>query len=328
MSVGGTAVYHDLQSLSALRARAGRNPGEAVEEVAVQFESIFTQMMLKSMRDATIEGGLFESSQMEHYQSMFDQQISLDLSSQGALGLADILVDQLGSQEVGAEQTGSRLEAAPPPSSDPRKFPQLVNLYSSMSVGSAGINHAGDVGANADSYNKPPNWSPSSPEEFMRDIWAYAVDAAKQLGVDPSVLVAQSALETGWGKRVIPTGEGQSSFNLFGVKAGSNWHGESTAVQTLEFRDSLPVKEKASFRVYTSIENSFSDYVDFLKGNPRYQQALDRVGDSREFLMELQDAGYATDPQYADKIMGIVSRGSYSAIVEELKNSQKLPLSS
>ena len=147
------------------------------------------------------------------------------------------------------------------------------------------------------------------------------------MGIDPAVLVAQSALETGWGKKVIQADQG-SSFNLFGIKADGRWDGKAATVSTVEFRDGLAVLEKASFRAYDSLSGSFNDYVDFLKSNPRYQQALDKVSDNKEFLAELQDAGYATDPKYAEKILGILGRNNYSSVINELKNSQDLPLSS
>lgn len=163
-------------------------------------------------------------------------------------------------------------------------------------------------------------WNPTSPEEFVRGVWDHAVDAAKELGLDPLVLVAQSALETGWGKKVIQSASGGSSLNLFGVKADDSWSSETASVNTLEFQDGVASMEKASFRVYDSIASSFEDYVSFLKSNPRYQHALENVADTKEFLTGLQDAGYATDPGYAEKIMGILGTSTFGSIINELKN--------
>ena len=140
------------------------------------------------------------------------------------------------------------------------------------------------------------------------------------------MLVAQSALETGWGRKVVQAVDGRSSFNLFGIKAGGGWNGESAAVNTLEYRDGIAALERASFRVYDSLRDSFDDYVDFLTSNPRYQQALEKVADARDFLRELQDAGYATDPDYADKIINIMDRGEYAAVFAELKSFEPLSL--
>ncbi len=150
-------------------------------------------------------------------------------------------------------------------------------------------------------------------------MWDHAVAAGGKLGVDPAVLVAQSALETGWGKRVVQTGEGGSSYNLFGIKADSGWNGAAAAARSLEFRDGVAELQKSSFRVYDSLANSFDDYVNFLQSNPRYQQALAKVADNKQFLTELQEAGYATDPRYADKIMGIVRKIDVGSATGELK---------
>jgi flagellar protein FlgJ len=318
--VASASVYHDLAGLGALRSQASSTPSEAIEEVAGQFESLFVQMMLKSMRDASIEGGLFDSNQMEMYQSMFDQQISLDLSRGNALGLADVLVNELGGSSAPREQPNLLALASSAyrqANSQVEKIAAQAQSSPPAKVQSAAVLTEGEQ--QADVPAQAQRWSPASPEAFIRDVWDHAVDAAKQLGLDPLVLVAQSALETGWGKRVIQAVDGGSSFNLFGIKAGLAWEGQSAAVNSLEYRDGTAALEKSSFRVYDSIAKSFEDYVAFLKSNPRYQQALDKVGDAGEFLTELQDAGYATDPSYATKIMGIVGKTSFDAVVNELK---------
>jgi flagellar protein FlgJ len=319
MSVESTAAYYDFQGLSTLRAKAIQAPTEALDEVAAQFESLFVQMMLKSMREATIQGGLIDSDQMEVYQSMFDQQISLDLSNQGVLGLADILVEQLEGPRSPDAELGNADEMTPLASllTDARRH---LSVFPSAETPAVVVSDADSASAEAERVQT--DWQPASPEEFIRGVWDYAVDAAKQLGVDPAVLVAQSALETGWGKRVIQSLDGSSSFNLFGVKSGGGWSGESATVNTVEFRDGVAAMENASFRVYNSLAGSFNDYVDFLKSNPRYQYALEKVADSREFVNGLQDAGYATDPGYAEKIMDIIGTTAYESVVDKLKNFQ------
>lgn len=319
--MASASVYHDLAGLGALRSQASKVPSEAIDEVANQFESLFVQMMLKSMRDASIEGGLFDSNQMEMYQSMFDQQISLDLSKGNGLGLAEVLVEELGGNRAPKEQPNLLTLAS---SSYRQANQQTQSLSAPVQAASAVTAPDSSKLANPDPQSvvedEAGHWKPESPEAFIRDVWDSAVDAAKQLGLDPLVLVAQSALETGWGKRVIQSVEGGNSFNLFGIKAGQAWEGPSAAVNSLEYRDGTAALEKSSFRVYDSISKSFDDYVNFLKSNPRYQQALDKVGDTGEFLSELQGAGYATDPNYAQKIMGIVGKASFGAVVNELKN--------
>lgn len=320
MTVAGAANYHDFQGLAQLRAQANSTPDEAIEDVAAQFESLFVQMMLKSMRDATIDGGLFNSRQMEVYQGMFDKQLSLGLSGQGGLGLAEILVEELGGSRSALEPRGDT-----PTTISPAYLRANVE-YPTASTIAAAYGAAGAAGADEPHSQAPRTgadgvgWNPESPEEYTRGVWDHAVEAAGKLGLDPLVLVAQSALETGWGKKVVQAVDGRSSFNLFGIKADSGWNGESATVNTLEFREGVAALEKASFRVYESISSSFDDYVSFLENNPRYQQALEKIADSKAFLHELQNAGYATDPRYAEKIMGIVGKLSYGAVIEELKN--------
>ncbi|PHQ58088.1 MAG: flagellar assembly peptidoglycan hydrolase FlgJ [Porticoccus sp.] len=320
MAEAMTSTFMDIQGLASLRSHARGAPGAAIAEVAGQFESLFVQMMLKSMRDATVDGGLFDSSQLDTYQQMFDQQISLELSQQGGIGLAEILVAQLGGgaqaepviDEVGSVQPLVSLER--PPLRVQQDVPGLIPPAAErQSV------------VRAVSATRPDGLA-TSPEDFIQAVWDDAVVAAGELGLDPAVLVAQSALETGWGKKVIQAADGSSSFNLFGIKVGNGWRGDSSIVNTMEFRDGLAALEKAAFRVYDSLSSAFKDYVSFLKNNPRYQGALEKVSDSKAFLTELQQAGYATDPKYAEKILGILERGSYSNLVNQLKNSGKASL--
>ena len=326
--------YTDFQALSALRSEAQNSPTEALDDVASQFESLFVQMMLKSMRDATIEGGLFDSNQLELYQQMFDQQVSLDISQKGGVGLADSLVEQLGglNSKNGEQATDNQDKSVAPlvalNSNVGEIKRQVLGLYTASNDSiSRDTKTTPLVDLDTNTSQEKANWLPASPEEFIRNIWNHAVDAAKELGLDPAVLVAQSALETGWGKKVIQADQG-SSFNLFGIKADGRWDGKAATVNTIEYRDGLAVMEKASFRAYDSLAGAFNDYVDFLKSNPRYQQALGKVANNEEFLVELQGAGYATDPLYAEKILGILDRSNYSSVINELKNSQELPLSS
>lgn len=319
MSVAASSAYYDFQSLAALRAEATKAPNQAIKEVASQFESLFMQMMVKSMREATIKGGLFESNQMELYQSMLDQQVSMQLSAQGGLGLADILVEQLDSPAGADDSAGAENDTSA------SSVTSLASYIARARAGVAAHSSAQPDGTSASTaapvaaVEPRADWSPASVEEFVEGIWGHAVDAAQELGLDPQVLVAQSALETGWGKRMIKAVDGKNGFNLFGIKAGSGWDGDKATVDTLEFRDGVAAREQANFRVYDSIANSFSDYVDFLKSNPRYQQALEKVADAREFVQGLQDAGYATDPNYAQKIMNIIHAPTLGSALEQLK---------
>jgi len=315
MSVSASAAYYDFHELSSLRAQAVQAPAQAAGQVAAQFESLFMQMMVKSMRDATIEGGLFDSNQMDLYQSMLDQQVSLHLSNQGALGLADVLAEQWDTSQSGTPAE----EATANPYTLSNYFERAVPAHTvaSSPAPTAGAN--APATASAAPRDEGDSWLPASAREFVSDVWDQAVSAASQLGLDPLVLVAQSALETGWGKRVIQSLDGGSSFNLFGIKAGKGWQGDSVTVSTLEYREGLAAKEQASFRVYDSIADSFSDYVDLLTSSPRYQQALENVEDAGQFLRGLQEAGYATDPSYADKIMDVMASPTLGAALAGLK---------
>lgn len=327
MSLATAPVYNDFHGLSALRAKANSTPQEAVGEVATHFESLFMQMMLKSMRDATIEGGLFDSNQMEMYQQMFDQQVSLDLSAQGGLGLSGTLMTQLGGDQALVENPEDPQPLVSFRDTNAVIRRQVTHLFAAANNDSAAVSKAPAKVEPGLSDARETNWQPSSPEEFIRGVWPHAVDAAGALGVDPLVLVAQSALETGWGKKVIQSPDGRSSHNLFGIKAGNDWEGDSNTVKTLEYRGGVAVMETAAFRAYDSLAGSFSDYANFLQSNPRYQQALEKADDSQGFLVELQQAGYATDPRYSEKIMGIVGKDTYASVINELKNKQNLPLS-
>ena len=146
------------------------------------------------------------------------------------------------------------------------------------------------------------------------------------MNVDPQVLVAQAALETGWGRGISRHPDGRSSNNLFGIKAGSDWQKETVSVPTLEFRDGVAVRERASFRSYDSIAASFQDYVQFLKNNPRYKEALVHAGDPQRFSNALQEAGYATDPQYAAKIHNVLNSYTLSSAMSDLKVSATNPI--
>ena len=272
-------IYTDFQGLADLRRSVRQDSNEALHEVAAQFEAIFIKMMLKSMRDASLADGLFDSNQSEMYLDMFDNQIALDLSSKGVFGISEMLIKQLGNTTA-KEETQTSVS---PVNSDP------VGMEKSE---------------NRSLTDKPF----SSANDFVIKLMPEAQRAAARLGVEPELLVAQAALETGWGTRIIQTPSGESSHNLFGIKASENWQGEKVRVSTLEYRDGVMQKEKADFRSYSSFRESFDDYVEFVSGNKRYSSAINHNGSSENYIEALQEAGYATDPAYASKIMDIMQR--------------------
>ncbi len=293
-------VYTDFQGLAKLRASARENTEESLREVAGQFEAIFIQMMLKSMRDASLGEGLMDSDHVETYQSMFDQQISIDLSKSNSLGLADMMVQQL-----------RRNGDIPPVEDAPSGLAAVTAMQQNLPtehirrVETVVLPDTVRSEALAEKIRRD-DWSPDSPEAFIKDLWPHAQRAADVLGTRPEVLISQAALETGWGKHMVRGTDDSNSFNLFGIKADAGWKGDRTVTETVEFRDGLMRKERATFRAYDSLGDSMQDYVKFLQANPRYQQALEKAADAPAFTRELAAAGYATDPDYSGKINRIM----------------------
>lgn len=269
----------DFSALAALRNDAKAQDPSALKEAAKQFESLFTQMLLKSMRDANRsfgEDSLFGSSQVDMYQDMFDDQIAMQLSKGKGMGLADMLVQQL---------TQSGMVKSP-------DAPSTTEAQASAPTQT--------ISSSAD--HQPLS---KSKADFVRMMWPHAQRAGSALGVDPSALVAQAALETGWGRAVPSQAGGLSSFNLFGIKAGTGWNGATAHVPTLEFEQGVPVRKVERFRAYSSPADSFNDYARLIGGNPRYENARGVGGDVATFAAALQDGGYATDPNYAQKVVAV-----------------------
>ncbi len=268
------SFYADPANLAALKREASAQSPEALRETARQFESLFTTMMLKSMREASQGDSLFGSDQQDFYQDMFDQQLSVQLSKGKGLGLADMLVRQL-MQGAGVDPAA----AATPAVSDAAGTPPQAT-----------------------------NWPPRTQDEFVQAILPAATAAGRELGVDPATVIAHAALETGWGKSVPMGADGRPSFNLFGIKAGGSWNGESTSAATNEFHGGRMQKVVAEFRSYESPEESLGDYVKLLRSSPRYAGALGTGNDAAAFARALQQGGYATDPDYATKLTAVAAR--------------------
>lgn len=292
----------DPQAMTRLRADLKSPTPETAREVARQFESLFVAQMLKSMRAATPGDALLGGAGESQYRQLMDTQLAQEVSRGRGLGLAPIIERQLlagmGLSEPEVQAPDGPLESdAPVPDAQgaavtgDRGQGPLLQEAASLAAPTVEVGDKGEAFA--------------SPREFVRSVWKAAQSAAETLGVPVKALVAQAALETGWGRHVIRDGEGRSSFNFFGIKSHRDWRGDSVKVPTLEYRDGVAAKELASFRAYDSLEQSFRDYADFLRSNPRYEKAL-RAGDADEFVQGLQEAGYATDPAYAEKIRKIM----------------------
>ena len=315
-------TYTDFSGFGEMRAQARVDPQSSLKQVAKQFEGIFIQMMLKSMRDASMGDDIFDSDQSKLYRDMFDKQLALDMASNKGIGIADSLVRQLGknmpkkdtpeSFSIERNRHNESLENG-------KMLPLPAGKMNSVIQGSvAGLSkfELSEIKPISDRTQF------KSPEEFSQYILPYAEKAAIEIGVSPLVLVSQAALETGWGKAVTRHQDGSSSYNLFNIKADNRWDGKQIVKSTLEYDNGVAKYEKASFRAYDSYADSFDDYVDFLRTNNRYDDALRHDGDDQVFIKDLHKAGYATDPNYANKILDILNRDSiqeYSKADEELR---------
>ena len=347
--IENSRTWHDLNSLAQLRSQGDSKA--AITEAAKQFESVFFSMMMKSMRDAAnavIDKPLFESPSLELFQDMYDKQLTLSVGTGTAegsqLGLADVLVEQLtrGREFKSTEdrQTKtSQSEFAPANFMRPTSVDELIeskistkqsqsnqvnnnNSDNSAQSEQSQTNTAIEIGAvsGPDSLTKTDpieakGMDFSTPVAFVNSLLPIAKQVADKLRMDPKLLIAQAALETGWGKFVMRTIDGVSSNNLFGIKADNAWQGDSTQVNTLEYEDGQLQQVKASFRSYANHEESFKDYVEFIQSNQRYNKALDVTTDAKNYLNELQNAGYATDPNYAEKIYQIYRSNSLNDAV-------------
>ena len=356
--VGDINNHLDLTGLQELKAQANKDPEskEALKQAAAHFESIFIGMMLKSMRKANAafeQDNPMNTNTTKFFRDMYDQQLATNMATEGSMGLADIIVKQL-SNDTENYQVASTLRnnadltrqpyyndskvkladalTAPTTASQPDSVLGSFNqaIDNAFSVIGAEKPTKTDL-AHSQSKEQPGTSSESnsaktlvnfdSPKEFVNSLWQYAKKAAGQIGVNPAVILAQSALETGWGQHIIKDKNGESSFNLFNVKAHRDWDGEKAAQSTLEFEKGVAVRKTEPFRVYNNFSEAFDDFVKFLKSNSRYEEALDNAAEPEQFLQQLQKAGYATDPNYADKIIGILNSSTFKDVVGKVVQS-------
>ncbi|MEY3807294.1 MAG: flagellar assembly peptidoglycan hydrolase FlgJ [Pseudomonadota bacterium] len=313
-------VYTDFNGLAKLKNQARKDSPEALKEVAKQFESIFLNNVLKSMRAAKLADGAMDNDQSKFYNDMYDQQLAVHLSGSPGVGLADLIAKQLSRHK--AENTKPDVE-------------DYLNKLASVARGAEPVRQVstgfadGQVMVTPYVHDRRPlapmttvkesDRQPiQSVEEFIRRLYPLAVQAGHELGVEPKVILAQAALESGWGRSTIKNSNGDNSFNLFNIKADKAWQGKQAQVATLEFDQGIPKKINAGFRSYNSFQESFKDYVAFIKNNPRYGDALKKAGNAEQYMAELQRAGYATDPKYADKVMSIYQGNTIAGFEPEL----------
>ena len=313
-----TAAITDFSQFASLRVAADNNDPEVLREVAGQFEALFIQTMLKNMREASLGDPLLgDSNQHEMYESMLDQQLSLEMSSGRGLGLADMLVRQLGGEDAAARvapTTGHRLPESSPVAGSG------FSLTESIPAKTYRLPKSSPVG----SMVPLPTWHDA--KSFAIDVWPHAERAAARLDVAPEAIVAQAALETGWGAHVPQRGDGSSSYNLFGIKAGRGWSGESVSKPTLEFVGGAARPEVAEFRAYDDVSANFDDYSDMLTANPRYESVGGHGDDIAGFAKALQTAGYATDPAYAEKLKAVADSETMQDAIAGLKSSGPQPI--
>jgi flagellar protein FlgJ len=297
----------DVQSAQDLRSQFAKNPQEGLKAAAQQFETMFLQMVMKSMRDTVPDDGMLNSEQSKFYTSLLDQQMAQNLSSNGkGVGFAKLIEQQLGRTVVGnaseANAQGAANAAAgdlPLAASDGRHL-QYKTVLGNLPTSAAYPR------ANATAAPTAATDMPANSKEFVNRVWPYAVEASRSTGVPPQFLVAHSALESGWGRSEIRRADGSPSFNLFGIKAGKSWNGATADTTTTEYVNGQPQQSVERFRAYGSYEEAFRDYANLLRNNARFGAVIGSQ-DGTEFAKRLQQAGYATDPMYADKLSRIIN---------------------
>jgi len=259
----------DMQSLEQLRAQAKHSPDQALKAAAQQFESVFLNMMLKSMREATPQDGMFDSEQTRMFTGMLDQQLAQNMASRG-VGLADIMVRQLSGPAAGGQV-------------------QRVGAQTSINA-------------------VPSAYGENTQQDFLDRMLPFAAQASQASGVPVQLMLGQAALESGWGNREIRMADGSNSFNLFGIKAGSGWNGRVAEVMTTEYKEGVAYKQVEKFRAYSSYAEAFRDYAGLISGNPRYAEVLQQGGSVAGMAQAMQKAGYASDPKYAEKLQSVMGR--------------------
>jgi flagellar protein FlgJ len=301
MSIAGTDLSSkfalDVQSVNQLRLEARQSSPDALKQAAQQFEAVFMNMLMKSMRDATPQDGMFDSEQTRMYTSMLDQQMTQHLASRG-VGLAEVMVRQL-SGALAAPSPGDLNDSSSPAQGLPLNATDPVMPASVPTAPAASATSA--TSAMGSSGN-----APAHVDAFVQRLLPHAQEASASTGIPAQFMMGQAALETGWGRAEIRGADGQNSHNLFGIKAGASWKGRTVDIVTTEYVNGKPQKQVDTFRAYDSFADSFKDYANMLRGNPRYQNVIAQGQDAAGFAQGLQQAGYATDPNYAQKLTSVI----------------------
>jgi peptidoglycan hydrolase FlgJ len=285
----------DTKGMGELKQSAKAGSPQALKGAATQFEAMFINMMMKSMRDATPQDGMMDSQQTKMFTGMLDQQMSQNMAKRG-VGLADMLIRQLSAQAQ-AQAIGS--EPVPVQgSSTVRASPEMAGMLLPTAPAASG---AVEATRSASGKIQAPHV-----REFQDKLASHAADAEAATGIPAKFMLGQAALETGWGKRQIKNADGSNSHNLFGIKAGPGWTGKVATAVTTEYVNGVPRTRVEKFRAYDTPADSFKDYAKLITTNPRYEKVLASANDAAGFAHGLQRAGYATDPLYAAKLSRII----------------------
>ena len=283
----------DANNLDRLKRAAHDNSPAALKATASQFEALFVNMMLKSMRDATPQDGPFDNEQSRTFTAMLDQQLSQNIAARG-IGLGDVMARQL-SKTAGIDAAALQSRTAP---REGMAAPKAA-AASPLGIAAAAVEHAAGKIARGVS---------DTVQAFRNTMAQHAESASRASGIPASFMMGQAALESGWGRRQINGSDGTPSYNLFGIKANTAWKGKTVEAVTTEYIDGKPQKRVEKFRAYDSYAESFQDFARLISNSPRYEKVMANLDDVQRYAGAIQNAGYATDPAYADKLVSVVRR--------------------
>jgi flagellar protein FlgJ len=337
------SLASDARSLDALKTGAARDPKAAIRQAASQFEALFMQMVMKSMRDAVPKSGMLEGTGSDTFQSMLDTQFAQGMTGKPG-GLGELIAKQLMRNmppdaaapggaaatpkvsSAGIERSLAALDAS---ASNARSgdgedlFPSGSQVAAAAAAAArarsmrapamqrdalSGMPMLGPDSAAASSANGANGKPGAAPAVFVDRMWGAATSAQRATGVPAGFIVGQAALESGWGRQELKHADGRTSFNLFGIKAGAGWKGATVDATTSEFVGGKMIKTVERFRAYGSYEEAFTDWSRLMASNPRYAGVLSAGGSVESFAKNMQRAGYATDPNYASKLTSTITQ--------------------
>jgi flagellar protein FlgJ len=336
------SLASDARSLDALKTGAARDPKASIRQAASQFEALFMQMVMKSMRDAVPKSGMLEGTGSDTFQSMLDTQFAQGLTGKPG-GLGELIAKQLmrnmppdavapGGAAATPKVSSAGLErnlavfdarAANPRTSDAEDIFPSGSQVAAAAAAAARARAMRAPSMQRDALSSMPMLGPdnpaaaakpapgksgAAPAAFVDRMWGAASNAQRATGVPAGFIVGQAALESGWGRQELKYADGRTSFNLFGIKAGSGWKGATVDATTTEFVDGRMIKTVERFRAYGSYEEAFTDWSRLMASNPRYAGVLSAGGSVESFAKNMQRAGYATDPNYASKLTSTITQ--------------------